>query len=124
MGLNRIIIKDSSDIANTVIDNDVQIFNRIKCNPSTKEQLKKVSTEFEAIFITKMINTLDKTVDKENGLFGEKTSFLNNFKSFMFNEMGRQMAMNPNCSFGFAEQIYSQMEKYVPSQDNTIEKEG
>jgi len=32
---------------------------------SHKEQLKKVATEFESIFVAKMLNEMDKTVDKE-----------------------------------------------------------
>lgn len=93
---------------------DTEMINNIKKNPSSKAQLKKVASEFEAIFITKMIETMDKTVDKENGIFGKEGHFLKNFKSFMYNEMGRQMAKNPNSSFGFAKQIYDQMEKFVP----------
>ena len=93
---------------------DTEMINNIKKNPSSKAQLKKVASEFEAIFITKMIETMDNTVDKENGIFGKEGHFLKNFKSFMYNEMGRQMAKNPNSSFGFAKQIYDQMEKFVP----------
>lgn len=97
---------------------DSEMINNIKKNPSSKAQLKKVASEFEAIFITKMIETMDKTVDKENGIFGKEGHFLKNFKSFMYNEMGRQMAKNPNSSFGFAKQIYNQMEKFVPDNNN------
>lgn len=97
---------------------DSEMINNIKKNPSSKAQLKKVASEFEAIFITKMIETMDKTVDKENGIFGKEGHFLKNFKSFMYNEMGRQMAKNPNSSFGFAKQIYDQMEKFVPDNNN------
>ena len=97
---------------------DSEMINNIKKNPSSKAQLKKVASEFEAIFITKMIETMDKTVDKENGIFCKEGHFLKNFKSFMYNEMGRQMAKNPSSSFGFAKQIYDQMEKFVPDNNN------
>ena len=45
----------SSDIVNT----NVQTLDNIKRIKSQKEQLKKVSKEFEAIFVTKMISALD-----------------------------------------------------------------
>ena len=49
-------MQNSSDMA--------AIENIKKGTKSEKEQLKKVSVEFESIFITKMLNELDKTVDK------------------------------------------------------------
>lgn len=96
------------------INSDQQVFNRIMDSSSSqKEKLKKVANEFESIFITKMLNLMEKTVDKEGGIFGEDTSYYDKMKSFMFDEMGRQMANNPRTSFGFAKQIYEQMERYV-----------
>lgn len=95
------------------IDADQQIYNRIKENPSGKEQLKKVAKEFESIFISKMFTLMDKTVDKEGGIFGEETKYFDNLKSYMYNEMGRSLANNPHSTFGFAKQIYEQMEKFV-----------
>lgn len=96
-----------------VINSDQQIFNRISETGSSKEKLEKVSKEFEAVFITKMLSLMDKTVDKEGGIFGEESSYCDKMKSFMFTEMGRQMANNPRTTFGFAKQIYEQMEKHV-----------
>lgn len=96
------------------INGDTEIFNSIKSTKSEKKQLEKVAKEFESIFITKMVETFDKTIDKEGGIFGSETSYLDKFKSFIFQEMGREMANNPRTSFGFAKQIYNQMEKYVP----------
>ena len=95
------------------ISGEQQVMNRIKQGGSNKEQLKKAATEFESIFISKMFSTMDKTVDRENGIFGEETKHIDKFKSYMYNELGRQLASNPHSSFGFAKQIYSQMEKYV-----------
>lgn len=89
------------------------VLNKIKENNSSKEQLKKVASEFESIFISQMFSTLDKTVDREGGIFGEDTKYYDTFKSYMYNEMGRQLASNPNTTFGFAKQIYEQMERFV-----------
>lgn len=96
-----------------VISGEQQVFNQIKNSGTSKEQLKKVSSEFEAIFISKMFSMLDQTVDREGGILGEETKHLEKFKSYMYNELGRQLASNPHSSFGFAKQIYTQMEKFV-----------
>lgn len=93
-------------------NSETQISNDIKNLKSGKAQLKKVSTEFESLFVTKMLDLMGKTVDKEGGVFSEG-QYLQTFKSFVFNEMGREIANNPRTSFGFATQIYNQMEKFV-----------
>ena len=79
---------------------------------SKKEQLQKVATEFESIFVAKMLNELDKTVDKSGSLFQE-TKYLDNLKSFMYNGIAREIASNPNTSLGVAKQLYTQLEKTV-----------
>lgn len=95
------------------INPDQQIINQIKSSKSGKEELKKVAKEFESIFISKMFSVMDESVDREGGIFGEETKYLDNFKSYMYNELGRDLASNPHSTFGFAKQIYQQMEKYV-----------
>ena len=92
---------------------ETSIFNQIKGSGTSREQLKKAATEFEAVFITKMLTMLEKTVEKDDGAFGQEGDFLKNFKSLMFNEMGRSMAKSPTSTFGFASQIYKQMEKFA-----------
>lgn len=103
----------TSVISDGTVNTDQQVFNRIKDSSSGKEQLKKVAKEFESIFISKMFSEMDKTVDREGGIFGDETKYFDNLKSYMYNEMGRTLANNPHSSFGFAKQIYTQMEKYV-----------
>lgn len=103
----------TSIMPSETINGDQQIVNRIKESGSGKEQLKKVAKEFEAVFISKMFSLMDKTVDRECGIFGEETKYLDNFKSYMYNELGRELANNPHSTFGFAKQIYEQMERYV-----------
>lgn len=110
----------SPDIVNT----DVQTLDSIKRIKSQKAQLKKVSTEFEAIFITKMISAMDKTVDREGGIFGSDNKYMDKFKSFVYNEVGRQIAHNPKSTVGFAKQIYAQMEKSLPQEPNEINIQG
>lgn len=92
---------------------DLAEIERIKqSSKSGKEQLEKVSKEFESIFVAKILNELDKTVDKEGSLFQE-SKYLDNLKSFMFNDIARSIANNPHTSIGIAKQMYSQLEKTV-----------
>lgn len=103
----------TSATTSNVLNSDQQVFNNIVDAKSGKEGLKKVAKEFESIFISKMFTLMDDTVDKEGGIFGEETSYYDNLKSYMFNEMGRSLANSPRSSFGFAKQIYEQMENLV-----------
>ena len=119
------ITSQAAAISTDIINHDVQNINDIKRNSkSQREQLKKVSTEFEAIFVTKMISALDKTVDREGGIFGSENKYMGKFKSFIYNEVGRQIAKNPYSTVGFAKQIYTQMEKSLPKEPTEIEAMG
>ena len=95
------------------VNSDQVLYNRIKESGDSKEQLIKAATEFESIFVTKMLSEMDKTVDHENGLFGKESQYVDTFKSIVYQQMGRDIANNPRTSFGFANQIYRQMEKYA-----------
>jgi len=107
------LIKHGLNHART-INADQELYNQIKNSGDEKTQLKKVATEFESIFITKMLQEMDKTVDKEeNGLFGNDNKYEEAFKGIMFQQMGRDLANNPRTTFGFADQIYRQMEHLV-----------
>ena len=106
------LIKHDLNNARTV-NSDQVLYNRIKEAGDSKEQLKKAGEEFESIFITKMLSQMDKTVDRSGSIFGEKSPYVDTFKSIVYQQMGRDIANNPRTSFGFADQIYRQMEKFV-----------
>lgn len=106
------LIKNDLNNARTV-NSDQVLYNRIKEAGDSKVQLQKAAEEFEAIFITKMLTQMDKTVDRENGIFGEKSEYVDTFKSIVYQQMGHDMASHPQSSIGLASQIYKQMEKYV-----------
>ena len=92
---------------------DLAAIENIKGNSkSEKEQLKKVANEFESIFVAKMLTEMDKTVDKEGSLFQE-SKYMDNLKSFMYNEIAREISSNPHTSLGVAKQLYTQLEKTV-----------
>lgn len=99
-------MQNSSDLA--------EIESIKRGSKTKKEQLEKVSKEFESIFVAKMLNELDKTVDKEGSLFQE-SKYLDNLKSFMYNDIARNISNNPQTSLGIAKQLYSQLEKTVGS---------
>ena len=103
-GISQAYMQNSSDL--TAIEN-------IKgSSKSEKEQLQKVASEFESIFVAKMLNELDKTVDKSGSLFQE-SKYLDNLKSFMYNGIAREISSNPHTSIGVAKQLYTQLEKTV-----------
>ena len=106
------LLKHDLNYARTV-NSDQVLYNRIKEAGDSKAQLKKAAEEFEAIFITKMLTEMDKTVDREGGLFGKESQYVDTFKSIVYQQMGHDMASNPRSSIGMAQQIYRQMEKYV-----------
>ena len=106
------LIKHDLNNART-INSDQVLYNRIKEAGDSKAQLKKAAEEFEAIFVTKMLTEMDKTVDRENGIFGEKNQYEDTFKSIIYQQIGHDIASNPRTSLGMADQIYKQMEKYT-----------
>lgn len=96
-----------------VVNSDQVLYNRIKEAGDSKAQLRKAGEEFESIFITKMLSQMDKTVDRSNSIFGDKSPYVDTFKSIVYQQMGHDMASNPYTSIGLADQIYKQMEKFV-----------
>lgn len=96
-----------------VTNSDQVLYNRIKEAGDSKAQLRKAAEEFESIFITKMLSQMDKTVDRTNGFFSERSPYVDTFKSIVFQQVGHDMASNPRTQIGLAKQIYNQMEKFV-----------
>ncbi len=105
----------SSNVLNNngLVNNDTQVFNKIKESGGQKAQLKKVAEEFETLFMTKMMNLMDKTVDREGGILGGDSKYVDTFKNHVFQEVSRQLSSSPHTSIGMASQIYKQMERYI-----------
>ena len=95
------------------INSEQALYNQIKGAGGQKEQLKKAAEEFESVFITKMLSEMDKTVDRSDSIFGDKSEYVDTFKSIVYQQVGHDLATNSRTSIGIAEQIYRQMEKYV-----------
>ena len=96
-----------------VINSDQILYNRIKESGDSKVQLQKAAEEFESVFITKLLQQMDKTVDKTGSIFGEKSPYVDAFKGIVYQQIAHDMASNPRTSIGLASQIYKQMERYV-----------
>lgn len=102
-------------IGNAYMSNssDLSAIENIKSGTkSEKEQLQKVASEFESIFVSKMMMEMDKTIDRENSLFQE-SKYMDNLKSIMYNQIAREISSNPHTSIGVAKQLYTQLEKQV-----------
>ena len=105
-----------------VVNSEVEVYNQIKNSETQDAQLQKAAKEFESIFVSKMLERMENSVDKEGGIFESEGDYVKNFKSFIFQQMGRDIANNPLNSFGFAKQIYEQMKHALP-QEAKIESE-
>lgn len=78
---------------------------------SDKDKLMKTATEFEAVFITKLMNTMDSTVEKSGFMSGGSVE--KKFRSMMNQFVAKDIASTPETSFGMAKQIYEQMKDLV-----------
>ncbi len=74
---------------------------------NTEEGLKKAATQFEAVFVSKLLNVMDSTVERSGFLSGGKNEKM--FKSMMHQQIAQDIASNPSSSIGLAKQIYEQM---------------
>ena len=106
------LIKHDLNHAQTV-NSDQILYNRIKESGDSKAQLQKAAEEFESVFITKLFQQMDKTVDKTGSIFGDKSPYVDAFKGIVYQQIAHDMASNPRTSIGLASQIYKQMEQYV-----------
>ncbi|MDD3149717.1 MAG: rod-binding protein [Candidatus Gastranaerophilales bacterium] len=79
---------------------------------NAKDDKKKLQAaqEFEAMFLSKFMNTKDSTIERDQGIFkqgqAEKT-----FKSMLYNEIALNVAKDPSTSVGIAKQVYEQMKE-------------
>lgn len=91
--------------------------NRIKDRKLNKDetQLKEVTEEFEAIFIKILLDSMDKTVDRESDMFyGGNSEDI--FRSMLNTERSKQMAKASN--FGISESLYNQLSRTLKSDEN------
>lgn len=98
---------------------DLNIQNVTGMNISDKEKLKKTAQEFEAVFISQLLNEMDKTIEKSGYLSGGKVE--STFKSMMNQYIAKDIASNPKNNFGIASQIYKQLEGQLSAKEPELE---
>ena len=87
-----------------------ELQRKIKSMQETKtdeEKLMKVAGEFEAVFVKKMIDVMDSTVERSGFMSGGKGE--ETFKSMLHQEIALKISTNPASSLGMAKQMYEQM---------------
>jgi len=86
------------------------IFGVNKSN-KTDEELKKTAQDFESVFLTKFLETLNSTVERSEEFSGGRGEEM--FRSMMNEEIAKNIASTPQTSLGFAQQIYEQMKNKI-----------
>lgn len=83
-----------------------------------KEQLKKVSEQFESVFIHMMIKSMRTTV--VDGGLTEKSNARGIYEGMYDQELANEMANGR--TMGIADMLYKQLEKYVSDEETETEK--
>ena len=92
-------------------EGSIQRLQREYQHPDTADQkkLKGVAQEFEAVFFQQLLETMDKTVDREGSMLDDGYAG-ETFRSMMNQEVAKMATSGPAGSgFGLAENIYQQM---------------
>ncbi|QFI14860.1 rod-binding protein [Borrelia sp. CA_690] len=80
----------------------------IKKSFQKNEELRKASLEFEAIFIKQMLESMKKTLNKDQNLLsGGQVEEI--FEDMLYEQRAKQIAQSQ--SFGIANSIYNQLQK-------------
>lgn len=74
-----------------------------------KKRLRQVSEDFEALMIDQMLKEMRKTVDKSGLIDGGMAEQI--FEDMLYDEYAKEFSKTK--TFGLADIIYNQMEKYV-----------
>ena len=82
-----------------------------KVDATNKEKLKEAATEFEAIFVKQMLDTMRKNLHKEDRLV-EGGMAEDIFEDMLYTEYSR--IMTKSGDFGIAKAINNQYERFVP----------
>ncbi|WP_157151316.1 rod-binding protein [Brachyspira sp. SAP_772] len=74
-----------------------------------KKRLREVSEDFESLMINQMLKEMRKTVNKSGLIDGGMAEEI--FEDMLYDEYAKEFSKTK--TFGLAEIIYNQMEKYV-----------
>ncbi len=91
--------------------NETSQLNMLNSKLSSKEnsKLKQACSDFEAIFIKQMLNSMKKTINKTKLIDGGMSEDI--FEDMLFDEYAAKMSANSNL--GLAKQMYSQLSKTI-----------
>ena len=94
---------DSSN--NNSVNNAVSAYDK----NAEKKRLRQVSEDFEALMINQMLKEMRKTVNKSGLIDGGMAEQI--FEDMLYDEYAKEFSKTK--TFGLADIIYNQMEKYV-----------
>ena len=78
--------------------------------PKEKKRLYDVSLEFQSLFIKMMLNSMRKTLNKENDLlYGGRVQEI--FEDMLYNEYAKNYSKNADLPL--AKEIYFQLERFI-----------
>ena len=75
------------------------------------DRLKKAANDFESVFVSQFLQTLDSTVEKSEFMHGGQAE--DTFKSMLNQEIAKNISSSPTTSFGLAAQIYKQLKSKI-----------
>lgn len=85
--------------------------DELSTSKNSDEKLQKGAAGFEAVFLTKMFQTMDSTVERSDFLNGGSAE--ETFRGMFYQEIANQVSSNPATSLGVAQQVYSQMKDKI-----------
>ncbi|WP_297203539.1 rod-binding protein [uncultured Brachyspira sp.] len=97
--------KFSIDEASSLENNNISKYDK----EFEKKRLRQVSEDFEALMINQMLKEMRKTVDKSGLIDGGMAEQI--FGDMLYDEYAKEFSKTK--TFGLADIIYHQMEKYV-----------
>ena len=93
--------------------------NPEKPEAKTEKELKKLSRDFESIFIHKLLDSMSKTVPK-SGLLDSFASDM--YQSMFYEKVADEMSVNKGM--GMADMIYRQLSKLEGQARQNVEDKG
>lgn len=104
--------QDAVKIYNLDHQENINVLNKAKGANLEDSQMMEAAKDFEAVFVTKLLNVMDSTVSRDEG-FMKQGKTEKTFKSFYHQAIAKEMTRDPETSFGLAKQIYEQMKDMV-----------
>lgn len=108
---------------NNLEQSKLERLQRDYLNPADtdRKKLKQAAQELEAVFIQQLLDAMDKTVNREDGILsgGSSESY---FRGMLNQEVAKSMATRTGGSgFGLAETIYRQAARQLPTENQSSE---